>query len=221
MKKPHLISSQRFLFLLIVLIAYFIITSIGGEGVLQYIANATLVLLIIYSLYVIGHRKRFLIIALAILGVVEILSIVLMNTIAFASEIHLLQLVLALLFFSLMTYATLNYTLRDEKITTITLYGAVCAYLFIGLAWSYGYLLLNFFNADAFNFGEMANREEGQHFIYYSFVTLTTLGYGDIIPVSNFAKVLSWMEAVTGQAYLTILIAQLVARYVVDYSSRR
>ena len=57
--------------------------------------------------------------------------------------------------------------------------------------------LLDFFNPDAFNFGEMANREEGQHFIYYSFVTLTTLGYGDIIPIGHI-RFTAGSEALTG-----------------------
>jgi len=53
-----------------------------------------------------------------------------------------------------------------------------------------------------------------QEFTYFSFVTLTTLGYGDIAPVSIIAKTACWMEAVIGQAYLTILIAQLVGHYI-------
>lgn len=217
MHTPTLIATYRFLFLLIVLIAYFIVRSLGEGGILQHITNGVLVLLIIYSLYVIGQRKRFLIVGLAILGAAEILSLFLLNAVEFTYTLRVLQISLALIFFLLMTIATLDYTFHSKRISTLTLFGAVCAYLFIGLAWSYAYLLLDFLNAHAFNLADMTIRVKEQQFIYYSFVTLTTLGYGDIVPLSNLARVLSWMEAVIGQAYVTILIAQLVARYVVTY----
>ena len=51
------------------------------------------------------------------------------------------------------------------------------------------------------------------HFLYYSFVTLTTLGYGDITPVHPVARMLSYLEAVIGQLYLAVLVASLVGRY--------
>ena len=53
---------------------------------------------------------------------------------------------------------------------------------------------------------------------YFSFVTLTTLGYGDITPVSNTARTLSWLEAVFGQVYLVVLVANLVGRQLFDSS---
>jgi len=55
---------------------------------------------------------------------------------------------------------------------------------------------------------------EGFHdYLYFSFVTLTTLGYGDITPVSSFAKSITILIAITGQLYLTILIAFLVGKF--------
>jgi hypothetical protein len=52
------------------------------------------------------------------------------------------------------------------------------------------------------------------HFIYYSFVTMSTLGYGDITPISNPARSLSLLEAVVGQLYIAILIAKLVGMHI-------
>jgi len=60
-----------------------------------------------------------------------------------------------------------------------------------------------------------ATNQYSDNFIYYSFVTLTTLGYGDIVPSSELARTVSWLEAVYGQIYLTVLIAQLVALYII------
>ena len=60
----------------------------------------------------------------------------------------------------------------------------------------------------------------GAEMVYYSFVTLTTLGYGDIVPVSPSARALATLEALTGQLYLTVLVARLVGLHI-THSSRR
>ena len=57
--------------------------------------------------------------------------------------------------------------------------------------------------------------------VYYSFVTLTTLGYGDIVPVSPSARALATLEALTGQLYLTVLVARLVGLHITHASRRR
>ena len=69
----------------------------------------------------------------------------------------------------------------------------------------------------------MAQGQSGKtqiEFTYYSFVTLTTLGYGDITPLSSRVKVLSMLEAVVGQIYLVVLVARLVGLHI-SHSSRR
>lgn len=92
------------------------------------------------------------------------------------------------------------------------LMGAICVYLLIGVAWAVMYGLLDeltlmpaFTNLEAADIDRTLNG-----FLYYSFVTLTTLGYGDIFPVSPIARTLAYMEAAIGQLYLTILVAALV-----------
>jgi voltage-gated potassium channel Kch len=89
----------------------------------------------------------------------------------------------------------------------------MCVYLLIGLAWSYAFTLLHTFSPTSFE--GIADATTAAHatafqFIYYSFVTLTTLGYGEITPASPVAQTLAYLEAVTGQFYLTILVAALV-----------
>lgn len=90
--------------------------------------------------------------------------------------------------------------------------GAICVYLLIGIAWAIMYALVDeltvlpaFTNLEAADIDRTLNG-----FLYYSFVTLTTLGYGDIYPISPVARTLAYMEATIGQLYLTILVAALV-----------
>jgi hypothetical protein len=95
--------------------------------------------------------------------------------------------------------------------------GAVCGYLFLGLGWAVLYALIEGFRPGSFEIspelvtgGEVA-RPLPHVLTYFSFVTLTTVGYGDISPVSPAARTLAWMEAVTGQFYLAVIVAGLVS----------
>ena len=94
--------------------------------------------------------------------------------------------------------------------------GAVCGYLFVGLGWAVLYAMIEGFRPGSFEIGpklvtggEVA-RPQPQVLTYFSFVTLTTVGYGDISPVSPATRTLSWVEAITGQFYLAAIVAGLV-----------
>lgn len=117
------------------------------------------------------------------------------------------------LFYSLMFYACIYYTLKDEVITLTCLFGSLCAYLFLGLIFASLYQWILIVDNTAFVGFKNALAQDRGDFIYFSFVTLTTLGYGDIQPISDIARTLTWIEAYIGQAYLTVLMALLVGRY--------
>ena len=98
--------------------------------------------------------------------------------------------------------------------------GAVCGYLFLGLGWAVSYSVIESFQPGSFALGEsvadFGNRPQRlpQELIYYSFVTLTTMGYGDVRPISPPARTLAWMEAVAGQFYLAVIVTGLVSMIV-------
>ena len=95
--------------------------------------------------------------------------------------------------------------------------GAICVYFLIGVIWSICYSLLEFTVPGSFG-GLSATTEEtwNPDWIYFSFVTLTTLGYGDILPLTFFARALAYMEAVVGQFYIAILVAGLVSAWLAE-----
>ena len=104
-----------------------------------------------------------------------------------------------------------------RTLTFDSILGAVCGYLFLGLAWAVLYAMIEEFRPGSFEIspklvtgGEVA-RPLPHVLTYYSFVTLTTVGYGDISPVSPATRTLSWMEAITGQFYLAVIVAGLVS----------
>ena len=92
--------------------------------------------------------------------------------------------------------------------------GAICVYLLLGVIWSLVYVFVNLLIPGSFS-GRISGTafNQLQDFMYYSFVTLTTLGYGDIVPVKAAARALATFEAIVGQFYIAILVAGLVAAY--------
>jgi hypothetical protein len=125
-----------------------------------------------------------------------------------------LSLITLLAFLALSVRSALRQILFDDKIDANRLYGAVCVYLMIGVLWALMYSTLGRLDPSAFDGSLPISSEDwNQEWIYYSFVTLTTLGYGDILPVSATARSLAYSEAVVGVFYMAMLVAALVGSY--------
>ncbi len=110
-------------------------------------------------------------------------------------------------------YLILRDILLSREITIDTIRGGICVYLLIGFVWALLYGVTASLDSNAFSQPIIAVESYGRA-VYFSFTTLTTLGYGDIIPVSPLAKMLTNLEAIIGQLYPAILIAILVGGYI-------
>jgi hypothetical protein len=105
---------------------------------------------------------------------------------------------------------------RRRALTLDSVFGAICGYLLLGMAWGVLYSMLDTARPGSFQVGSGLAEEvqaEDSHvplFTYYSFITLTTVGYGDVTPVSAPARTCAWLEALMGQFYLAVLVAGLV-----------
>lgn len=109
-----------------------------------------------------------------------------------------------------------------SKVDVDLIYGTISAYLLIGSGFGEIYLAFAIADSNAFSGIEMTSDFESlsRALNYYSFVTLTTLGYGDITPGTHYTKVLAYAEAITGQLYLTILVARLVGTYIAQSQNK-
>jgi hypothetical protein len=105
---------------------------------------------------------------------------------------------------------------RGQALSSDSIFGTVCGYLLLGMAWGVLYSMLDTVWPGSFEIGErLAEQVPAGHsrihlFTYYSFITLTTVGYGDVTPLSTPARTCAWLEALTGQFYLAVLVAGLV-----------
>ena len=114
---------------------------------------------------------------------------------------------------SILVLMTLKRTLRPGRVTVYRVFGGIAGYLLIGYTWTFAYQLLLLQTPGAIHFEPAVSEtfsQQPSHLIYFSFVTLTTVGYGDVHPVDPAARSLAITEALVGQLYLAILIASLV-----------
>ena len=114
---------------------------------------------------------------------------------------------------AILVVMTLKQTFRPGPVSVHRIMGGVAAYLLIGVTWAFGYKLLLEEVPDAIHFqSPFAGIPTGEpaRLIYFSFATLTTVGYGDAYPVHRVARSLAMAEALIGQLYPAILIATLV-----------
>ncbi|MEQ9209219.1 MAG: potassium channel family protein [Pseudomonadales bacterium] len=119
-----------------------------------------------------------------------------------------------LLYIVFILYITLHigrYLLETDEIDTDMVLAAISVYFLIGLLWAFIYVTIETSTPGSFSLPP--NSSEGPTyslFVYFSYVTLTTLGYGEMTPVSEVAQSWSIMESIAGQLYLTIVIARMI-----------
>ncbi|MGK7915423.1 MAG: ion channel [Prochloraceae cyanobacterium] len=137
------------------------------------------------------------------------------------SPLALLEYIFLFIFFLYLTIRLIRQVVRSTKVTKNTLYGALTGYLLIGIMGASVASTIETLNPGSFIFSAQSNDYATllQLFLYYSFITLSTLGYGDVLPVTPAAQSLSIALSLIGQIYLTVLVAILVGKYISNQES--
>jgi hypothetical protein len=185
------------------------------HGVL--ILNVIGAMVVLAGGYTLSERKHLFTIAI-VLSVISIIA----TWLLVVSQRHWAVLlahtcIIVLVFFFAVTI--LGYVLRSGRVTADRIFAAICVYLLIGYGWAFVYALHDEILPASFApIAELARNnyiERVMQFRYFSFMTLTTVGYGDILPRSPTARTMAALEAVMGQIYLTVLVARLVGLHIV------
>jgi len=215
---------NHFFWLLLSLVAFFIVTPlIVNSSADMYIFGLLFSAILLASVYIITHN-RWLIVSAIVLATLVFVGLWVNNLLTSNHVLMSIEYFLMTFYFLMITIIVLQSVFADREVNFNTICGAICGYLLIGLVWSFFYSMIHFYNDGAFNFSrahEIVFDSNFQQFTYYSFVTLTTLGYGDITPLTSVAKTLAWIEAAVGQVYLTVWIAQLVGLNIAERIRKR
>jgi voltage-gated potassium channel len=120
-----------------------------------------------------------------------------------------------------------QFLFSEQQVTIEVISASICGYLLLGFLWALLYSLLNFAQPNSFSFsyvdGELLSNgpltlrfgtERSATALYFSYATLTTLGYGDIVPATMTARMLCSVEAIVGQMYVAVLIGRLVGLHI-------
>ena len=206
------IKIGRFLFLLISLMLWLVLRPFLEEFIkISTLMDIFITFILISAVYAVS-QKRIVFIS----GILLALIAVIIRWTSHFLDLFLLAAVnniVSVLFLGFTIVIILNYLFSEKRITADIIMGAICVYFLMGLMWAMGYSLLEMFEPGSFQIPPGMDIA-GPDFGYYSYVTLTTLGYGDITPISGPAQSLSTLEAAMGQLYLAVLVARLVGVHI-------
>jgi hypothetical protein len=196
-------------FLVVLLVVAFVVYPLRREALLNDVAVSAFYSLILFSgVIAVSSRRRDRWIA----GTVAVATFVFRwaSEIVSSKPVLVISSVLAVVFLAMMAAVVLTQVFRKGPITVHRIVGAVAAYILLGILWAAGYQLVALLTPGAFvaSAGTPVNQAD---LTYFSFVTLTTVGYGDITAVNSLARSMALLEALTGQLFPAILIARLVS----------
>ena len=220
-------APRRHTALLIAIVALFIVRPVIGEDADAAAVFSILILLLLLSRstpsrsmswWASGkfwlaqrHRRGMIGWALAVPAAAERIAMIFVTKPDTLSGRAILWLVL----FIFITWHLLRGVLKQKEVTSETISMSISVYLLLGFTWALFYILLHHLQPLAFNLGSPAPPISGEQkvfpvLIYFSLTTLSTIGFGDITPISMQARYAAVAEGITGQFYLAILVARLV-----------
>jgi hypothetical protein len=217
MRKILLIQRYSTLFGSLVLLLFLLSFAVENKT-FSVLAQILYTLVAISGVYVAADNKKHVIVSvcLAILWLVATWTDILLPQQTAAWHI-IAQASFAMLFLGYTILLVLQHLLAAQKVTVDLLFGGGSVYLMLGILWAFLYAILDKVDSASFVAPEEIVDYNFDTIVYYSFTTLTTLGYGDVLPATAFARTLAILEAITGVLYTTILVARLMGIYLAGF----
>lgn len=217
---------RRFQFLLVILALASFITPLIGKDLIARSISAVISSLAFVQVCVATIPRRRILFSLSFLAVIlSVFGSLVISVDSPPFNHNLCQIIariVAILFYGFGTVLIFRDVIREGEVDLNKLCGAVCLYLLIGILFGQLYQLCDVFDPGSMMIesskfqmhGEINAFERSNICNYFSFVTLTTLGYGDVQPLSRATRTLAYTEALLGQIYLAILVSRLVGLHI-------
>jgi hypothetical protein len=223
------ISRHRFVWLFAVLVVFYVLAPILHQlreafhpAVLSVVEGALFLALLVGTVVAVSKGRAWTLFALLLALPAVVLRLI---AIALPSEgVEVIRHLLLVAFLAYVICVMLRAIFESRQVTFNTVCASLCIYLLLGLVWALAYSVDDALDPTAFT----CTVEGVKHpawmrvgrgettSLYFSFATLTTLGYGDIVPTSPISRMLASMEAIAGQLYLAVLVARLVGMHIVS-----
>jgi len=211
--KKHITPRDNFAYLTIALLAFLLLSAalhqflggaIGGR-----LIEALTVLTLVGGVWSVKEVRAYFRIGIALTVGIAIVSAT--GVLLDHSGLTIFHLLILLCFFCLTTWAALKQVFLSGRVDGNAIVGAICVYLLLGLIWAVLFMLLEQMLPGSFN--GLDTDDPGGHLdalTYFSFVSLTTMGFGDITPALPLARYFTYLEGVVGEFYVATLVASLV-----------
>ena len=212
-------KENNFYYLFAALVGMLFITSLESQinsSVGHYTFTAILILVFYVSLYSVHQGDSWKKVFAFMVVLIILLTISKKHLDSTISE--MVNYIIYLGFFVHGFIATMKLLLRSDKVTSNMIVGSIAAYLQLGLIWSFIYLILLTINPHSFSGIEFIHWAHSfPEIAYFSFITLTTLGYGDILPATNMARFFTYTEVIVGVFYMAIIVSTIVSARMNEY----
>ena len=205
---------RRFLILLKALVIFLVLSPLTDGPDSQGFGLLLLsTLLALTTIYVAGTDRRYYILGVGLASLWAILGWSSLFWIAAGIQIAADLVFILLSFIALSVAFQRVFSGEVEEVDTNLICGGIAVYLLLGITWALSYRVIEQLNPGSFSLAAPNGDPAWSEILYFSYTTLTTLGYGDIVPLKPFARIWAMMETVTGTLYIAILVARLVSLY--------
>jgi voltage-gated potassium channel len=215
-----ILSKRSFFSLLIIILAMLVIAPLVNEFVhLRIILDIFWSAIFIAAIYAVSHKKLHLIIG--ILLALPMLGSFWSKYFFHHTGVLAFGSICGAAFFCLAIFHILVFIYNQKRVSKDLIVGAALVYFLMALAWTFVIGTVELLHPGSYAVAQSQGDSGGLDFLYYSFVTMTTLGYGDIVPTTKLARSLCILEAVIGQLYLVVSVAWLVGMHVSQSMMKR
>jgi hypothetical protein len=198
---------SRFIYLIVAIISLIVVVPfLDGYVRIRILADLFFTVIFLAAIFSISQKKRLM--ALGVIVSLWVTYFVANDTVFIVGRIF------GILFFGFAIVQILQFIFRAKDVTKDVIFAAIVVYLLIAMMWSFIYGLLEVLQPGSFSIPDAHIHQSRRLFMYFSFVTITTLGYGDITPLAERATSFAILEAFIGQIYLVVVVAWLVGMYV-------
>lgn len=211
---------DKFLFLLISILCLLVFVPIfRGFVEIRILTNIFMTTTLISGVYAVNKKRHVLLTAVFL--AMPFLASMWTGIFLKIPSLFLVGECFGILFTCFIIITILSILFGEQEVTTNVIYGSIVVYLLIAIMWAFIYSVLDIIQPGSFAIGERQVEAGRLLFIYFSFVTITTLGYGDITPVTAPANSFAILEAVIGQIYLVVTVARLVGINISQFMNRK